>query len=265
MKKTRNETMVGAFVIMGFIILSLIVFFVSGVYYFRPGYGVNILYDYVSILDKGAPVRMAGVRVGEVSKVELIHDDLKKKLRVKIKLFIEKGVKIRENYKFKIQGTHILSEPHIEISPTPGDAPFIKNGQTLEGESLVPMEALIDKAQEIADNLEQILSGLRTALEDKETSESIKKMVIHLANVSESMEKVLSGSEDDFKKSIKNIQSSTDSLAVIMEKMEKGEGTAGQLLMNDELYQELRAFVAEIKARPWRLLKKDGGRKFLFF
>lgn len=265
MKKTRNETLVGAFVILGFIILSLIVFFISGVYLFRPGYKVNVLYDYVSILDKGAPVRMAGVRVGEVSKVDLIYDETAKQLRVQVKLFIEKGAEIRENYLFKIQGTHILSEPHIEISPQPGEAPFLRDGKVLEGVKLVPMEALIDKSNEIAENLNQIIGGLRTALEDQETAEALKSMVIHMAKVSESLQIILSGSEGNLKKSITNLQSSTESLNTIMDHIEKGEGTAGKLLMNDELYQEMRAFVAEIKTHPWRLMKKDGGKKFLFF
>ncbi len=59
MKKTQNEVAVGTFVIIGFIMLALIVFFVSGVYLFRSGYYVTVRYNYVSILDKGAPVRMA--------------------------------------------------------------------------------------------------------------------------------------------------------------------------------------------------------------
>ena len=108
-KKSPDQTMVGFFVVIGFILLSMIVFFISGVYLFRPGYNINVMYDYVSILDKGAPIRMAGVRIGEVNQVELAYDQGSQKTRVRIKLFIEKGVEIRGNYKFKIQGTHILS------------------------------------------------------------------------------------------------------------------------------------------------------------
>lgn len=266
MKKKHNEVLVGMFVIFGFVFLSLIVFFVSGVYLFRPGYSVDVMYEYVSILDKGAPIRMAGVRIGEVSKVDLVFDEALKKTRVRVKLFIEKGVEIRENYLFKIQGTHILSEPHIEITPVPGDSPLIKPGELIEGETPVPLEALIDKSNSIADHLESVLGGLRTAVQDKETAQDIKDIVRNLATLTDSMNKVLSGSEKDLKDAITHIKSSTESLSIILDKMEKGEGTAGKLLTQDELYQEMRAFVAEIKAHPWRLMKKDGGgRKFLLF
>ncbi len=239
MTKPRNEVAVGFFVIVGFIFLTLIVFFVSGVYFFRSGYALNVLYDYVSILDKGAPVRMAGVRVGEVSKVDLFFDASRQKTRVKVKLFIEKGVQIRENYLFKIQGTHILSEPHIEISPQPGEAAFLKSETTVAGVETVAIEDLIMEGHDIAKNI-AILTG--------------------------SMKNVMSGSEGDMKQTVTNIKASTDSLTTILNKIEKGEGTAGKLLTQDELYQDARAFVAEIKAHPWRLLKKDNDKKrFLFF
>ena len=207
MPKPRNEAAVGFFVIVGFILLTLIVFFVSGAFFFRQGYALNLMYDYVSILDKGAPVRMAGVRVGEVSKVELVFDETSLKTRVRVKLFIEKGVQIRENYLFKIQGTHVLSEPHIEITPQKGNSPVLEDGKTMAGVETVAMEDIIQAGYDAAGSVNGILA-----------------------------------------------------------KLEKGEGTAGKLLTQDDLYQDLRGFVSEIKAHPWRLLKRDNEkRRFLFF
>ncbi len=258
MKKVRNEEAVGLFVIVGFIFMALMIFFVSGVYLFRSGYHLNVMYDYVSILDKGAPVRMAGVRIGEVSAVTLIHEEAAQKVRVRVKLFIEKGVKIRENYLFKIQGTHILSEPHIEITPVSGESSLLEGDRTVEGVKLEPLESLIEKAN-------GIVSSLHAGLGGEENAQNIKDLVANLSKITASMEKVLSGSENDLKKSLENIDSATDSLDKILAKVESGEGTAGQLLMNDELYLEMKAFVKEIKTHPWRLMKKDNGRKFLIF
>lgn len=266
MKKNQNETAVGIFVIIGFVLLSLVVFFVSGVYLFRQGYHVSVMYDYVSILDRGAPVRMAGVRIGEVSGVELVYDKATQQNRVKVKLFIEKGVEIRENYLFEIRGTHILSEPHIEISPRPGSEPLLKNEALIQGEDAVPIEDLIQKAHQITENLNAVLEGFRGAVEDPEGAGAVKNLVVNLSKLTASLEKALSGSEEDLKHTFTNLKESSDSLKSVLDKIEAGEGTAGKLLTQDELYQELRAFVAEIRARPWRLMKKDnGGKKFLLF
>jgi len=216
MKKKSNEVSVGVFVILGFIFLTLVLFFVSGVYLFRSGYTVDAMFNYVSILNKGAPVRMAGVRVGEVSQVDIVYDEAKQTNRVKVKLFIEKGFEIRENYAFTIRGTHVLSEPHVEITPKPGTFPLLRKGAVVEGVPLVAVEELIDKAHG----------------------------------------------------TLKNIELSSASLSDILGKVEKGEGTAGKFLMDDELYNEINALAKDVRAHPWKLVRKDSKHKrkwyFLF-
>ena len=238
MKKSRNEMMVGFFVIVGFVMLALAVFFISGVYVFRSGYSLNVMYDYVDILDKGAPVRMAGVRIGEVSLVTLVEDKENNKTRVNVKLFIEKGVEIKDNYIFEVRGTHILSEPHIEVTPVPGDGSILQDGAVLEGPRLYPMEDLIKRAQKITVGLDDIINGK------------------------------LADSEGDFKETVRQLKESTDSLNKVMAQISSGEGTAGKLIMKDELYQDMDAFVKDIKSNPWKLLKKPGSKKrkwyFLF-
>lgn len=268
MAKTRNETAVGIFVVMGTLLLAVLIFCISGVYLFKSGYSVTVIYHYVSILDKGAPVRMAGVRVGEVSQVTLLYNEQAKETQVQVKLFIRDEIQVRQNYQFHIQGTHILSEPHIEISPLPGDEPVIKDGAVIRGVEPVPIEELLAKAHGIATNLDAIVASIRGTVESQEAGASLKDLIRNLSALSASMEKVLSGSEGDLKDTITNIKTSSDSLSRILEKVDKGEGTVGKLLTQDELYQEMKAFVAEIKAHPWRLLKKDSGtrkKRFLFF
>ncbi len=260
----RNEMVVGAFVVLGFIFLTLILFFVSGVYLFRPGYKLNIIYEYVSILDKGAPIRMAGVRVGEVDKVELYYDEATKKTRVRVRLFIEKNIEIRENYTFKIQGTHVLSEPHIEITPKPGTFPVLKNGDVIEGITPIAVEALIEKANEISEKISEILSNFQNTLQDSDAS--LKTMITNLAGITESLNKALSGTDKELKQTIINLNNSTESLDKVLDQVESGNGTVGGLLMKDEIYKDMRALVSDIKAHPWKLLKKDSsGKKFLFF
>ncbi len=257
MKKSHNEVTVGAFVIIGFILLALVVFFVSGVYLFRPGYYVTVSYNYVDILDKGAPVRMAGVRVGEVNKVNLIFDEKEKRTKVLVKLFVEKDVEIRDNYAFEIRGTHVLSEPHIEITPKTGDSPVLIDGSLIVGVNPMPVEALLDRAHSIVGRVDEILKNIEGAVGTKESGEALKRIVLNLASVTDSMKKVMGGSEGDLKEVIGNLKVSTDSLQSVLTKVQSGEGTIGSLLMKDDLYKDLNDFVADVKAHPWKLLKKQ--------
>lgn len=261
MKQKRIEVLVGTFVIFGFVLLSLVVFFVSGVSLWRTGYRVNVIYSYVSILDRGAPVRMAGVRVGEVMKVELLEDGGTGQTKVRVQVFIAKGNEIRENYLFSVRGTHILSEPHIEVTPQPGKTLYLKEGDTVKGVDPVPVEALIDRAHQIASDLEAILSRLRGAVEDEETGKAIQETTKNLASLTRSMNQILSGSEEEAGDTLRRLNNTVQSLESVLSKIQKGEGTLGKLVTDEELYQEIRDFVREIKTHPWRLLKKDDKKK----
>ena len=266
MKKKNNEVSVGIFVILGFVFLTMVLFFVSGKDWFRSGYSVDVMFNYVDILNKGAPVRMAGVRVGEVSDLELVFDEAKQVSRVKVKLFIEKGVEIRENYAFTIRGTHILSEPHVEISPKPGAFPLLHKGALVEGVPLVAVEELLDRGREILEHLASIMGKFKSGMDDKGTVKDLKTMISNLSSLSGSLNDAFKGPKGNAQQSLQNIESTSDSLSKILKKVEKGEGTLGKLLMEDQLYQDMEAFVKDVRAHPWKLLKKDSSKKrFLFF
>lgn len=239
MKKKSNEVAVGVFVILGFIFLTLVLFFVSKTYSLRTGYAFDVMFENVSILDRGAPVRMAGVRVGEVSKVTLMYDETKHKSRVRVKLFIEKGIEIRENYEFSVRGAHILSEPHIEIVPRSGEFPVVRPGALLEGAPMIEMEELFGQSRDALKNLASLSGELNASLK---------------------------GPDGDIYRGIKNIENSSASLSKILEAVEKGDGTLGKLMMEDALYKEMEAFVKDVRAHPWKLLKKDtGGKRKWYF
>lgn len=60
-----------------------------------------------------------------------------------------------------------------------------------------------------------------------------------------------------------NITDTLNSLAenanVIMTRLKDGKGTIGKLLTEEKIYNDMEAFVADIKAHPWKLLSKPRG------
>jgi phospholipid/cholesterol/gamma-HCH transport system substrate-binding protein len=128
-----------------------------------------------------------------------------------------------------------LSEPHIEISPQPGSASVLKPDSQIKGVDAVPMEDLLKHVGNIGSDLEVMMKNLRESFEDVKLKETLQ-----------------------------NFHDSSQSLNSLLGKANQGEGTVGKLLTQDELYQDVRGFVQEIKAHPWRLLKRDNQRsKFL--
>jgi len=179
----------------------------------------------------------------------------------------KKGVEIRENYEFTIRGTHILSEPHIEITPRPGNTPVLRKGALVEGVNPVPIESLVERGNEIAEQLTAILERIRSGVDDEETIQDVKGLIKNLSSLSAALSTSLDGSEQDVRSCIRNIESSSASLDAILNNVENGQGTLGKLLVEDELYEDMRGFVKDIRAHPWKLMKKDSGdrKRFIFF
>jgi phospholipid/cholesterol/gamma-HCH transport system substrate-binding protein len=61
-------------------------------------------------------------------------------------------------------------------------------------------------------------------------------------------------------KVFENLSALTDSVKVIVDRLKNGEGTIGKLLTRDKIYQDLEAFVEDIKNNPWKLLNKPRGQ-----
>lgn len=270
MKNNTNEFWVGLFAGLGFLILTTIIFFVGGVSIFKHGYTVTLKFDYVSILDKGAPVRMAGVRVGEVKAVDLKFDSEKKKNRVFVKVFLNRGTEVRSNYVFAVQGTMVLSEPHIEVTPVEGEQPLLKNGAVLEGVGPVQIEDLIIRATHIASELDGILTKIRYMTDDEELTSSLKVMVVNFAEISEKMKLFMNENQGDMSSAVKDLSGFAESLnksgiefSELVQRVNRGDGTVGKLVVSEDLYKQMTELMADIKKHPWKLLRKD--KKFIFF
>lgn len=270
MKNNTREFWVGLFAGLSFLILTFVIFFVGGISFFKHGYTITLKFDYVSILDKGAPVRMAGVRVGEVSEVMLKFDDTAKKNRVFVKLFLNRGTEVRENYIFAIQGAYVLSEPHIEITPQLGENLILKNGAVLEGVAPVQIDELLSRSIHIAEQMDAILVKVRTMTDDKELTDALKVMIVNFADISVQMKDFMQGNQDDIASAVKNIKGFSEALSASAEKfdavvtrVQQGDGTVGKFLYSEDIYNDIKALVSDIKKHPWKLLKKD--KKLFFF
>lgn len=259
MLKLKSDLAVGIFVVVGFILLTLVIFGVSGIYLFRPGYYIKADFDYVSIIDRGAPIRYAGVKIGEVKKVDIneMADDGSQG-HVRLTLFIVKGVKVYENDTVSVQGTHIMAEPHVEIEPADGPrGRLLKDGDRVKGGSPVSMDELILEGKEIAGKINAFLSTVSDSVKDPKSKEALSNALVNISELTASLNTILKGQEQEVRTGLSNLNKSADQLSILLEKMNKGEGTMGRLMADDELYKELIDFVRDLKKHPWRLLKKS--------
>lgn len=197
------ELKVGIFIAVGMIIFFLIVFSIGDVYIVKRGYHIDAVFNFANGISESAPVRLAGVNVGEIDKITLFFDEKDKKTKVKLTLWIEEyKIKIERDSLATINTLGLLGEKYLEIYPGTTTNVFLKEGDVIVGRDPISTESIAEKINVLA-----------------------------------------------------------DSTVTIMERLKDGKGTIGKLLTEDKIYNDLEAFVEDVKKHPWKLLHKPRGAK----
>ena len=222
-REEKLEFRVGIFIGIGIFLMFLIVFSMGDLFPFEKGYTFKVVFDYVNGLTKDAPVRLAGVDVGEVKMIDIYYDQEAKKTRVRLDIRVKGGIQIETDAEARINTLGLLGEQYLEISPGTMER-FLKPGDILIGQN--PMR-VGQQMQELS-KLVQSMTKIIQAVEKGEGT--LGKLIM----------------EDALYEDMK----------VIFDRLRKGEGTLGKLLADDTVYDDVEEFVGDIKAHPWKLMQK---------
>ena len=107
-----------------------------------PGYAVTAEFDNIGDLKVGAPVRMAGVRIGDVTGIGFDNQSYRADVHLRI---YPQFSQIPEDSYASIETEGLLGGQYIGISPG-GLSTYLKNGsQILQTQSAIVLESLINK------------------------------------------------------------------------------------------------------------------------
>ncbi len=274
MPKSTPEFKVGIFALIGLTILAIMILFLRDFRIFEKGYRFKVIFNYTAGLDKGAPVRVAGVEVGRVDAVNFLKDGFTK---VELTLWIRQGIQIHEDATVFISTMGLLGEKYIEIAPGKGEAPLISKDSVLIGNDPVRFEKAMKMGEEMVEKLDGIVQCLNDIVVETNAKESIKEILKNAHEASQKLNVLLADidgmvkenregikvSVANFKditvsmnKEMGNLSRSLSSLRNILTRVEGGEGTVGKLISSEELYDDLHAFIKDIEANPWKLFRK---------
>ncbi len=165
MANLSAEAKVGLLVIVGSILLLYMTFAV-GKYQFgeKEGYTLEAVFDSVAGLDTKSSVRMAGVKIGLVEKVELEDS------RAKVTVRIDPDVKIARGTEAMIKTMGLLGEKYVEFVPVTGGKPrppsaggeaLYHDGERVQATvSPSDVDKLINQLSSISDDIKQVTASL---------------------------------------------------------------------------------------------------------
>ncbi|MDP8230653.1 MAG: MlaD family protein [Candidatus Gorgyraea atricola] len=236
--RSNFELKVGIFIFIGIVILSIIVFSIGNFYSIKRGYTIDIVFSFANGISVGAPVRYAGVEVGEVQDIEVYYDEIEQSPMVKVFVWVSQNTWINEDAKAAINTLGLLGEKYLEIVPGSKDKRLLKKGDTLRGQDPVSTEELARDTKELVAKMEIMIKSIGEVVGDEEFQSSVKNTV-------------------------SNLEALTADMRDFITKAKEGDGTIGRFMSDDSLYKNMDEMILDIKKHPWKLLyrPKESRRK----
>jgi phospholipid/cholesterol/gamma-HCH transport system substrate-binding protein len=242
-----------------------------------------VSYDNVEGLAKSAPVTLNGLAIGKVNNIS-IHPETGKLL---VELQITTDFPISSTSIATIYEPGLIGGRQIAIEPDLANKVLASDGQTFKGaiklsltssiqEKLVPLQVKFDK---VMVEVDELLTGVNNIL-DKKSQENLKKSLSELSQTmaelhatSASASSILNDNKVDLKvvisnfkkvsadfakisdsinkadlgKTVKSLNTTLAKVDVVISDLEKGKGTAGKLLKDEALYNNLKTTTKQLE------------------
>jgi len=184
--RINNETKTGILVLMCLGILGALLVKVGNFTLTKKGYTVRSEFGFIAGVRKHAPVRLAGVDVGEVRNIRLVYGD---RTRIELDLWFEEGVKVRKDAKATVTTLGLMGEKYIELQPGSSAVAYAAEGDTILGEDPVRLEELIEIGKRVAGDISKMagdISRVATHVDETivENKPRIKNIFVNLDETS---------------------------------------------------------------------------------
>jgi len=198
---------------------------------------LNIYFDSAAGLDQNSPVRVAGVRIGDVEKVTL------EKGKAKVTFHLPLQVTLYKDAKAYLKSEGFLGEKYVEITPgTPGYPKLEPNGVVEQGAPPADVEQFLSNMSAIREDFKDVMKPLGDVLKAMDV-----KKVENVINNIDKFSVQLTDMAKDSKESIQKAKDAFAGIEDIGDRVKKGEGTLGKLITDDAIYQEAKKTVVTAK------------------
>ena len=221
---TWAELRVGVFVFIGLVIVAVAIFYVTGVNFWGAKYKVRTYLPDVSDLQKGAPVTLGGVTIGNVENLRLNPSPSSPTQAIEVDMTLDKRFQnyIRQGAEASLQTSGLLGNKYVIISRVFTGA-VVQNGGTIPGMPSRDISDVVAKSAELEDNLNRLTSQINDVVASvREGKGTIGKFI--------------------YDPSMYNRLNVTASkIDAVVSDVQAGKGSVGKLLVSDDLYNKFNS------------------------
>ncbi|MEA3470718.1 MAG: MlaD family protein, partial [Thermodesulfobacteriota bacterium] len=250
MSSISTEAKVGLFVLVALVILGYMSFRV-GEYGFglKEGYVVKAVFNNASGLDKDASVVIAGVEVGRVESITLTNG------KALVTMRILPDVKLQRDVSVFIKTHGVLGDKYVEIEPGTKGVEYIEDGGVIAHvKKQADIDKLLRELGNISSDVMKVTSSLENVIAGKEGEANLKAILTNTKELTENLNNIVKRNDEkvnimisNFSNASKEMKRAFTALNEIVEKINSGEGTIGQLVKDEGVFDNLDKTIASLR------------------
>ena len=259
-----SQLRVGLTVLFASITLAVLTFLMSGTTgFFTPKITLKSYFDDAQGIRNGAPVRLQGVDVGNVTAIRVVPNNSATPVEVVMKVTTKYSFNIRKDSVTSMATAGVLGETYINIDSAHAKGLEARDGDVLATRETPDIQDVVRASQGTLQNLDALLKRTDRILAFVESGQgSIGKLIYDpnlynqfAATVNEFkglVDQVRSGqgslgkllvTDEAYNKAI----AAVDKLNVMIDELQQGKGTAGKFLKDPALYDNANQTIANVK------------------
>ncbi len=268
MPRTRSlawsELKIGVLTIAALTIAAVLIFSLTGnTGFFWQRYPLKTKFTNVAGLAKGGPVRVAGVQVGSVTKVELIGE------QVDVSFEVNKEVRPRITDKSLafLGSVSLLGTSAVDIMPAVSGTPIPDGGYVPAGKTPATIADITGQAQEGLGELNSVMRDIRAGkgtvgklMTDEQLYKELHAFVLSANTLTSGLQhgQGTLGRLLQDPKSAQSLEASLKQVEEMTRRINAGEGSLGKLLNDDQFTTTLTSATANIRDLTDKFNKGDG-------
>jgi len=264
MFKHLEGARLGIFIFLGTVLLVLAIFLIGDKKsLFVKSFHVKTYFTDVQGLKTGATVRLSGINVGSVKNIKLLADSTNK---VEVTISIDEDLRkfIRLDSEASIETEGLIGSKIISITPGSTQMAEVEDGGVIKAKAPISMMAIIEETQsimayvkDITKDFSEIVSKINKGngtigklINDEElyyssvdimksADTTLNSLTVQLDKVSDIVIKTGQGTYSI----LANVDSTTNKLKGLIEKVRRGEGVLGALISDRSAYDSIKTVI----------------------
>ena len=226
-----SQLKVGVTVVFAVVVLAALIILMSGSGgLFTPKLILRSYFFDAQGLRVGAPVRLSGVDIGNVSQIRIVPKQPLAPVEVTMKVNRKYHFSLRKDSKTLLSTAGVLGETYINIDSSTAADPEVSNNDVLKSNEQTGYQDVMRSTQNALQNMQALLARMDRIIAFVESGQgSVGKLIYDPVLYNRANATI-----NDFQKLVSEIS--------------QGQGSLGKLLNNDDLYNKANASLDKINS-----------------